>query len=415
MPKLSPTAAKAIDAFIAESVSDPHHNLPRAVVMVTTKEGLIYTGADGYAQLPPYDSPASAFESAEKITKDSVFEMWSCTKLVTVVAALQLLELGKLDLAADASIYVPALKEVEILDGYEGDKPILRKNEQIITLEQLITHTAGFAYSGDDTNREIYRIANNIPAAGGPDATTESITKMPLSVTPGTTWIYSTANDWLALCVEAASGQELGAYVQEHIFGPLGMTELSYELLDRNCINIAITPTPASGPYTTRPGVKWANSRAFGGHGLLGSPDSYIKLLRVILNGGTVDGKQILRPESVTQMFSPHLNATQQIALKERSKSGSDPFTRRRDLAEYEENAKGPQWGFGGVLSQEDLSSGRKAGSLYWSGMASTYWVIDPATEIAFVIFTNVVPYGPEQIWDLWEKVEVELYKGLSA
>ncbi|KAL8280648.1 hypothetical protein RQP46_006971 [Phenoliferia psychrophenolica] len=384
--KLSSSAVAEIDAAIAESVADPHHGLPRAVVMVTSKDELLYSGSAGYAQLPEHGASPAAFESAAKVSEDSVFE-----------ARLALFTLP-LDLQADASLYAPALKDVKRLTGYNGDEPILVDNDVVITVESLITHTAG----------------NGIPTASGVDASTEAITKIPLMNIPGSTWEYGTNNDWLALCVEGASGQKLESYFQEHIFAPLGMDEISFEILGRNKINMARVPSPATDPFIVEKGVNWPFKRAFGGHGLLGSPKSYLKIVRAVLCGGTVDERQILKPETVKEMFIPRLNAIQQAALKKFTKDGGDPYTRKRDVADYEANAKGSQWGLGGVLSQEDLPSGRKTGSLSWSGMASTFWVVDPVTEIAFVIFTNVVPYGPQQIWDLWEKVEASIYKGLE-
>ena len=102
---------------------------------------MLYSGSGGFAQLPDHGATPAEFEAAAKISEDSVFELWSCTKLVTVVAALQLWEQGKLDL----SVYVPELKDVKLLMGYNGDEPILVDNDVVITPEMLITHTAGLA------------------------------------------------------------------------------------------------------------------------------------------------------------------------------------------------------------------------------------------------------------------------------
>ncbi|KAK4692082.1 hypothetical protein P7C70_g9205, partial [Phenoliferia sp. Uapishka_3] len=431
MLTLSASAAAEIDAAIRDAVADPHRGLPRAVVMATSKEGLLYSGSGGFAQLPEFGAPASAFESAERISTTSVFELWSMTKLVSVVAALQMVEQGKLDLQADASLYVPALKNVKILESFDGEKPVLVDKKTVVTVEMLITHTAGFGYDHNIPIQAKYRKLNGLPANAGIDADTASITKIPLAKEPGSVWIYGTSNDWLALCVEAVSGQGIDEYFQEHIFDLLGMNDFSFKSDGKNKINMAYIPSNPEDPYIVGPGVTWNFKRGFGGHGLVGSPESYLKLVRALLCGGEVDGKRILAGDTVQQMFLPHLNDAQQ--------AGCDPFTRKRDLAEYEANGPGPQWGLGGALTQVDLPSGRRAGSLNWSGMAATYWVIDPTTEVAFgvplasckyrldeadmflyllVIFTNVMPGAtgsPQQIWDLFEKVEVALYRGLSV
>ncbi|KAM0752293.1 beta-lactamase/transpeptidase-like protein [Meredithblackwellia eburnea MCA 4105] len=404
--KLSQDAIKEMDAAIDDATKDPYRGLPRAVVIVASKDaGVIYKHSSGYEQVPDY-SNKDQLASSPLISDKSVFELWSCTKLITVIAALQLVEKGIIKLDDEASLYVPELKTIKRLVSYDGDEPELVDSPSP-TVEQLITHTSRFTYVDSKHPRhEKYSKSNKIPAASGPESSRESITKIPLIYEPGKTWHYGISNDWLALVVQDVTKTDLETYFQTNIFGPLGINDISFVTPNPRKINIAHSPEKKGDPYTFQAGITHKWNCGFGGHGLFGSPSSYLKVLQAILGGGG----PLLKPETVKMMFEPHVSTAEGLAsLKEFTKDGNNP-SMRKETGDY----VGPNFGYGGALLMDDLASGRKKGSLNWSGMASTYWVIDPASEIAFVVFTNVLPYGPEQIWDMWDKVETSLYKGLS-
>jgi CubicO group peptidase (beta-lactamase class C family) len=136
----------ALDAAIKRATADPYHLLPRAVVMAATSTApCIYSGRGGYAQLPSRPTPADELACrGELITDTSIFELYSCTKLVAAVATLQLVEQGRLGLDDDASHYVPELGEVKLFKGFDAEgELVLEENRVPITVRMLLTHTAG--------------------------------------------------------------------------------------------------------------------------------------------------------------------------------------------------------------------------------------------------------------------------------
>jgi methyl acetate hydrolase len=146
------STAPVIDAALAKATADPYNGVPRAVFLAASSSSpRIYSGAGGYARVP---SPPVALQDldahaeTEKIDEKSIFELFSCTKLVGAIAALQLVEQGKIALDDDASKYVPQLADVQIFEKWDEEKnePVLSKNEEVVTVRMLLTHTSGAVY-----------------------------------------------------------------------------------------------------------------------------------------------------------------------------------------------------------------------------------------------------------------------------
>lgn len=140
--------AKEIDAVLAKYTRDPYdstgHGVPRVVVLAADKSGIIYRGRAGYEQLPEHPASEQQLADAPTIQEESIFELFSCTKLVATIAALQLIEQGKMNLDSPASDFVPELKDVQVLKGFGDDgQPKLERTDAVVTIEQLLTHTAG--------------------------------------------------------------------------------------------------------------------------------------------------------------------------------------------------------------------------------------------------------------------------------
>lgn len=139
---LSSQTSDALHAIIAKATSDPQHQLPRLVVMAASPTSLLYSGAGGVEQLPP---AGSSIADSPPATPDSIFELWSCTKLVSCISALQLVEQSKIGLLDAASKYLPELGNVRIFKGMDEEgEPVLEVNTVPITIEMLINHTAGY-------------------------------------------------------------------------------------------------------------------------------------------------------------------------------------------------------------------------------------------------------------------------------
>src|SRR6195952_5791833 len=192
--------------------------IPGVVAMAASGKDVIYQGASGKRDLSKDDA----------MTADSVFWIASMTKAVTSAAAMQLVEQGKLSLEGPIGKLLPDLAAPQVLEGFDADgAPKLRPAKNPITLRHLMTHTAGFAY--DMWNGDMVKY---LEKTGTPGVTSckNAALKTPLMSDPGTRWEYGTNIDFVGKAVEAASGKWLDAYLRDHLFSPLGMSDTGFKL-----------------------------------------------------------------------------------------------------------------------------------------------------------------------------------------
>ena len=236
------------------------------------------------------------------MTPDTVVWIASMTKAMTGAAAMQLVEQGKLALDTPAKAVIPALGEVGVLDGFDANgKPKTRKAKRDITLRHLLTHTAGFGYEMWSTEIGKYMKAMEVP---GVVACQNKALNTPLLFDPGERWNYGINIDFAGKMVEAVSGKKLGEYMQENLFGPLGMDSTAFRITPDNM------RTPGKGP-PAQPRRRLAPIRfemtqepefEMGGGGIYSTAGDYLKFVRMMLNEGKGNGKQVLKPETVEQM-----------------------------------------------------------------------------------------------------------------
>ena len=274
--------------------------IPGVVAMAATGGEVIYQGAFGKRSLG----------KDEAMTADSVFWIASMTKAITAAAAMQLVEQGKLSLDEPIGTVLPDLASPQVLEGFDaGGEPKLRPATKPITLRHLLTHTAGFVYgmwNGDN--------ARYIQKTGLPPLATcrnAALLRMPLASDPGTRWEYGISIDFVGKAVEAASGKRLDAYLRDHLFGPLGMNDTAFKISDsmrRRLVSLhARGPDGALAPVPFE--VEQNPEFHMGGGGLYATAADYIKFTRMILNKGSGNGNQVLRPETVAAMGQNHIGA----------------------------------------------------------------------------------------------------------
>ncbi len=203
-----------IDAVLRRAIDTKE--VPGVVAMAANGKGVFYEAAFGTRDLA----------RGPEMTMDTVFRIASMTKLVTSIAAMQLVEQGKLTLNDPIPPIDTALSAPQVLDGFDANgAPKLRPAKGPITLRHLLTHTAGFSYEQWDAATARY-----VKASGMPSTSTGKIAslRLPLVFDPGTRWEYGINIDWVGLIVQSVSGQTLDAYVAEHITKPLGMKDTSF-------------------------------------------------------------------------------------------------------------------------------------------------------------------------------------------
>jgi methyl acetate hydrolase len=371
--------------------------IPGVVAIVATADEVIYQGAYGKRDL----------SKADAMTADSVFWIASMTKAVTTAAGMQLVEQGKLSLDAPIGTVLPDLAAPRVLEGFDADgEPKLRPSNKPITLRHLMTHTAGFAY--DIWNGDIVRY---LEKTGLPSLNTCSndALKTPIVSDPGTRWEYGSNIDFVGKAVEAASGQRLDAYLRDHLFAPLGMTDTGFRLGDAQRQRlVGMHARGQDGSLTPIPFEMQQNPEFhMGGGGLYGTAADYMKFTRMILNKGRGNGNQVLQPETVALMGQNHIGELNMTKLKSAIPTASN------DADFFPGMTK--KWGLSFLINTEQTPEGRSPGSLAWAGLANTYYWIDPARHVTGAILMQLLPFADKKCLETFAAFERGVYAGLDA
>ena len=353
----------AIQKVLNEAVAAGE--VPGVAAAVSDAGGTLLEAAAGVA----------ALGGEQKVDADTLFWIASMTKPVTSLAVMQLVERGLLALDAPVGDLLPELKNPRILEG-----GTLRPARRQITLRHLLTHTAGFSYAFASAEYAAYLAAQPNPPAFGTRAALDA----PLLFEPGERWEYGLGVDWAGLAVEAASGLNLEAYFQKHIFGPLGMGDTSFlptpEQLARRA---ALHKRQADGSLAATPPAPLPVPEVFsGGGGLYSTLRDYQKFLRVFLNRGA----GIVTAGTVTEMSRNHIGGLRAGYLP----SANPALFVGADVNPGQHN----QWGLGFIIYPGKGRFGRNAGSFGWAGMANTYFWVDPVVNQAAVIMMQILPSG---------------------
>jgi methyl acetate hydrolase len=371
--------------------------IPGVVAMAASGNEVIYQGAFGKRDLSR-DDP---------MTPDSVFWIASMTKAVTTAGAMQLVEQGKLSLDEPIGKLLPDLASPQVLEGFDADgEARLRPASKPITLRQLMTHTAGFCYELWNGDKAAY-----LEKTGTPGITTcqNAALRTPLASDPGTRWEYGTNIDFVGKAVEAASGKRLDAYLRDHLFAPLGMSDTAFRITDdmrRRLVGMHVRGedgTLAAMPFELEQNPEFH----MGGGGLYSTAADYIRFCQMILNKGTGNGNQVLKPETVATMGQNHigeLNVT-------RMTTAAPIYTNDVDL--FPDQVK--KWGLSFLINTAKTAEGRSPGSLAWAGLANTYYWIDPSRDVCGVILMQLLPFADGKCLEAFAGFEQGVYAGLDA
>jgi methyl acetate hydrolase len=371
--------------------------IPGVVAMAASSKEVIYQGAFGKRDLSKDDA----------MTPDSVFWIASMSKAITAAAGMQLVEQGKLSLDAPIGKVLPDLASPQVLEGFDAKgEPKLRQSRNPITLRHLMTHTAGFAY--DMWNGDMVKY---LEKTGTPGITTckNDALKTPLMTDPGTRWEYGTNIDFVGKAVEAASGKRLDAYLRDHIFMPLGMTDTGFIIGESQ--RKRLVRMHGRGPDGSLAPIPFELEQDpefhMGGGGLYGTAGDYIRFTQMILNKGRGNGNQVLKPETIAMMGQNHIGDLNM------TKMNSAVAFATNDVDLYPDMAK--KWGLSFLINTAKTPEGRSPGSLAWAGLANTYYWIDPARDITGVILMQLLPFADKTCLEAFAGFERGVYAGLDA
>jgi CubicO group peptidase (beta-lactamase class C family) len=360
--------------LIADNVRNwiDRKELPGAVVMVARHGRLAYVTTQGMR-----DAAAG-----DPLREDSIFRLYSMTKPVTTVAAMTLVEEGRLALNDPVHRYIPEFKDMRV--GTESFDPrtggatfSTAPAKRAMTVGDLMRHTAGFTYGPPlSTRTHIQRMYQEagIWSQGWVLADfARALAKLPLVHEPGTAWEYGHSTDVLGRVVEVAAGKTLDHVFQERIFAPVGMRDTAFSLSDAHVARLAQPqPDPVTGK--TPELIDFTQPQGFfaGGHGLVGTAADYLRFAQMLLEGGTLDGRRVLGPRTVEYMASNHMHA---------------------GIAPGGAFLPGPGYGFGlGFAVRTDRGAADYNGSVgdyFWGGYAGTYFWIDPKEGLVVVFLTT--------------------------
>jgi CubicO group peptidase (beta-lactamase class C family) len=329
------------------------------------------------------------------------------TKAITAAGAMQLVEQGKLSLDAPIGKVLPDLASPQVLEGFDAKgEPKLRPAKGAITLRHLMTHTAGFCY--DMWNGDMVKY---LEKSGLPPVTTckNAALRTPIATDPGTRWEYGTNIDFVGKAVEAVSGKRLDAYLHDHLFAPLGMTDTGFRLGESQRKRlVGMHARGPDGSLTPIPFEMEQNPEFFmGGGGLYGTAGDYVKFTQMILNKGKGNGNQVLNAETVATMGQNHIGELNMTKMVSAVPGASN------DVDLYPDMAK--KWGLSFLINTAKTPEGRSPGSLAWAGLANTYYWIDPSRDVTGVILMQLLPFGDAKCLEAFAGFERGVYAGLDA
>ena len=384
--------SSAIDQVLIDAVASGA--VPNVVAMAADRNGVIYEGAAG---------PRVAGVEGDPVNVDTHFRIMSMTKMVVTATALQQVEKGNLDLDAPIDTYRPEWADLQVLEGFDGDTLRLRAPASRATVKQLITHTTGLGYwfwNADLVRWESLSGTPNVLAG------TNVIFTAPMVADPGTKLEYGINTDWLGKVIETVSGTALDVAVKEAVTGPLGMGQTDFLMNeDQRSGSVPVHLRGADGTWAPSDiELNQAPEYWAGGHGLHSTPRDYLKFQRALLGGGEFDGVRILKESTVAAAFQNQIGDLDFPA----SIATADPATTfGLDVG------PGHKWGYGLLLNTNDVPGARKAGSGAWAGLLNTHFWVDPTSGITGAIYTQFLPFVPQDAMQMYADFEQALYASL--
>jgi CubicO group peptidase (beta-lactamase class C family) len=326
-------------------------------------------------------------ETGAPMQRDTIVRIYSLTKIITSVAALNLIEEGKLGLSHPIKEYLPEFNDMRIFVGGNTKHRELIPAEVPISVHHLFTHMSGFTYGdNEEPIDEIYATAGLEKADSLADLV-RILATVPLKREPGTMYQYGFSTDILARVVEVVSGRPFDLFLQERILGPLGMADTGFSVDETKRDRLAkVYEHGTNGQLQPVHSfefevIEGQKKFPMGGSGLFSTIQDYSRFAQMLCNGGELDGIRILSRKAFEQMTVDHL--------------GGKPVANRT-------YAEGYGFGLGVAVRINDGLAGTLGtlGSFGWSGKATTYCVVDPAEELVLLVFTQHFPYDEHGLFE---------------
>ena len=385
----SPAKLRLAGDYLQNEVLSGH--IPGAVLLIQQHGHPVYFESFGLRDVA----------RQQPMTADTIFRLYSMSKPITSVAAMMLVDDGRLALDDPLAKYIPDFADVKV--GVEqrdnSGKPalVLEPARRPITILDLLRHTSGITYGfdGESAVRQLYTTKALFSGDFDNAAFAARLAKLPLQEQPATLWDYGHSTDVLGRVIEVVSGQSLYAFEQQRLLGPLGMTDTAFSVADpaqrpriAEPLPVDRFPDPIAGLNDPTEPRAWQS----GGAGMVGTINDYARFAQMLLNGGSLDGRRYLKPETVALMTSDHIGPGTGIA---------------RDAYDF----PGPDSGFGLGFAVRTLPNPTSpVGEYRWGGVGGTFFFIDPADDMFLICMLQ----SPSQRLRIENEVKALVYQALA-
>jgi methyl acetate hydrolase len=376
-----------LTALLDEAVQ--RGDVPFAVGMVADHDGVVWQGAAGDAGAGRAAGP------------DTVVQLWSLTKAVGALMAMIAVERGLLTLDTPVVAVLGEFAEIKVLQGIGPDGPVLREPSRPVTLRHLLTHTSGLAYDTWDARQAAYQAATGGERIG---TGRKSSWFQPLMFDPGEAFTYGIGAEWAALMVSVADGRAIERFCHEEILAPLGMADTAFEPDGRRARLARLKARDRDGGFTDHPLAPPPHPEAYGmGSALYGTTADYVRLLRLVLRRGELDGVRLIGSETAELLFANQIGAVSVPRMP------SNLPVISADMDWFPETRK--TWTAGFMRVEGDVEGRRRAGSLSWAGLVNTHYWIDPASGITAAFVTQLLPLCDRRCMAVFEAFERAVYR----
>ncbi|KUI62681.1 Acyltransferase LovD [Cytospora mali] len=410
-----PFSEKTINTLrstVESACDDQRKGIPGATVVVVDKNG---------NELFAHSAGRRGVASRENMTLDNIYWIASCTKMITAIACMQLVEQGRLKLD-DGEQLEGLCTELKTLNVLREDGTMEEKKRQI-TLRMLLTHTSGLGYAPFNERLRDW----GYPA--GLDEMSGRIEAMisPLMFQPGEGWEYGVSIDWAGVAVERVTGKKLNDYMRVNILQPLGIRNMSMFPTEEMKLKLAYmnhrehdgTLRPRDHllqrPLLVKDEEEIARVFNSGGAGMYAQPQEYCKILAMFLNDGKCPktGAEILKSTSIAEMFTNQVPRFPDFGRQGMASAKPDVTNPIPQL--YPVPGDPPQgWGLSFMLSNGG-PTGRSKTTAHWAGVANCWWWCDREQGVAGLVTTQILPFGDDKVLKLWFDIETEVYVALNA
>jgi CubicO group peptidase (beta-lactamase class C family) len=378
-----------LDQLLAGAVA--REDLPFVVAMVGDRDGVRWQGGFGNANAVLAAGP------------QTLFRMFSMTKAVGALAVLIMVDRGQLSLDTPVTAILPEFDGIQVLETMGMNGPVLRRPRTPVTLLHLLTHTSGLAYETWDMKQAIWQLVT-----GSPHSVNGTIASLhtPLMFDPGEGVTYGIGFDWAGRMVQEVDGRAADVFCSQEIFEPLGLTGCAFEpdVAREQLADVRLRG--ADGHFGAFELAPAPHPEVYGlGQAMYGTAPDYLRILRLVLNGGELDGVRLISPESVRVMTENQIGKLSVPVMRTYLPLLSAdvdffPHTRKTWTAAFMRN-------------EEDIPGMRAAGSLTWAGFLNTHYWIDPVNDVAAVLMSQSLPFCDPRFMDTYHGFEQAVYRAM--